>query len=138
MQRICSKGTLSIHFSDIVTRINSRATRAMPNKAGKARKAVKRSILRNTRLSRSGSSLIWASTGCATCSIVPEMVVDAIVFHFEAWLKLPTSFIGNRLPKMKVRILLLTVLMIEVINILTLKGNIDFTGVKSMVSEGRQ
>ena len=69
---------------------------------------------------------------------MPVMVLKAMVFHFMAWVKLPTALIGNRLPKMNVSTLLLTVLMIEVNKILTLNGNIRLIGVKSTLNEGRQ
>ena len=130
-------GTHSIHFMPMVMRMNSRETSERPKSAGKEKKAVKRISLRNTRRSRSLSSAICASTGCATCSIVPVIVLYAIVFHLFAWVKLPTAAMGNLWPMINVSTLLLMVLMIEVTSILTLNENIRRIGEKSTCSDGR-
>ena len=71
MHRMRSSGTLLSHCSWMVSRINSSATMARPNMAGKESMAVRRIILRNTRRSRSLSPVTCAITGCATCAIVP-------------------------------------------------------------------
>ena len=134
---IWSRGTLSSHLAEMVTRINSSATSESPKRHGKTRKAVNLIILRNTRNSRSLSSAISTSIGCATCSIVPEMVVYAMVSHFIACVKLPTVFIGKIFPKINVSTLLLMVLMIVVTSIFTLKGNILLTGDMSICNDGR-
>ena len=60
IQSNCIKGMLPVHFPPTVIRISSCVTMLSPNIAGKARKAQKRRILRNTRRERSRSSLMRA------------------------------------------------------------------------------
>ena len=74
IQSIWSSGTMLIHFSPMVQRMNSRDTNASPKRAGKERKAVKRIILRNTCCSRLCSSRTLTKTGCATCPTIPPTV----------------------------------------------------------------
>ena len=81
MQSICNKGTASSQRFPMVSRINSFEIIAKPNIAGKDRKAVKRSIFRNTRTERPCSSFTEASTGCATCPTAFATNALAIVFH---------------------------------------------------------
>ena len=126
----------SVHFSPIVSNMNSLETSDSPNMAGKDRNAVKRISLRNTRFSLSLSSAICASTGCATWSMVPDIVLYAMVFHLFAWVKFPTAAIGNLCPMMKVRTLPLMVFTIEVMRILTLNENIRLIGLKSIWNVG--
>ena len=135
-QSTWSNGMQSVHFSPIVSNMNSLETSDSPNMAGKDKNAVKRISLRNTRFSLSLSSAICASTGCATCSIVPEMVLYAIVFHLLACVKFPTAAIGNLCPMMKVSTLLLMVFMIEVMRIFTLKENISSAADNAVISPG--
>ena len=63
-----------------------------PNMAGKAKKAVKRNIFLKTTACRSVSDFTSANTGCATCDVVPDTIVLAIVSHLNACEKFPTAF----------------------------------------------
>ena len=75
--------TLSAHLSVSAMMMNSWATNASPNMAGKARKAAKRVSLRKMRTSRCGSlsSRALTITGCATWSNMPPTVLKAIESH---------------------------------------------------------
>ena len=108
-----------------------------PNITGKARKAVKRIILRTTFVSLCGSSWMEANTGCATCAMVPDTRLEVMLFHLKAWVKLPTVRAGNRRPKITVSMFWLMVVTMEVNMILQLNPNICLTGPKSTLSEGR-
>ena len=143
-------GTHASHLGPMVETMNSCATKESPNIAGKARKAVKRSILRNTRVSCSlilcsslaadRSPLTSTSTGCATCSILPLTNWYAIVFHLNAWKKLPTTcgVLANNFPKIKVRMLLLRVLITIVTRMFIANLQVRRIGVKSIDNEGLQ
>ena len=83
---ICMINMLEYHLSVMVMIISSSDTIPNPNMAGNETKAVKRSILRNTRFCRSRSSDTLVSTGCATPFIMPEMKSWPMPHHLLAWL----------------------------------------------------
>ena len=86
MHRICMMDTLEYHLSVMVMVISSSDMIPSPNMAGNEIKAVKRSILRNTRLCRSRSSETLVSTGCATPFIMPDINCCPMLHHLLAWL----------------------------------------------------
>ena len=75
---------LSFHLSVMVIVMSSGAMSERPNKAGNDIKAVKRSILRNTRHWRSVSSDTLRNTGWAIPFIVPSMVEYPMDVHLLA------------------------------------------------------
>ena len=75
---------LECHLSVMAIVISSCDIMDNPNMAGNETKAVKRSILRNTRFCRSRSSDTLVSTGCATPFIMPDMKDCPIVHHLLA------------------------------------------------------
>ncbi len=138
MHSIWRMVTLSIHLSEMSNTMNSGAIIAKPNIAGKMRNAVKRVILRRMCSCRSSSVCVEANTGCATCASMPETNPDAMLFHFQPCVKLPTVFTGNILPKMTVRMFWLNCDMMLVMRILLLKPNMRLTGERSMSRVGRK
>ena len=130
--------TLSIHLSEMSSTMNSWAMMAKPNMAGKTRNAVNRVILRRMWSWRSPSVCVEANTGCATCASMPDTSPEAMLFHFQPCVKLPTVFTGNILPKITVRMFWLNCDMMLVTRILLLKPNMRLTGEKSMSRVGRK
>ena len=86
IHRICMMDMLEYHLSVMVMVISSSDTIPSPSMAGNETKAVKRSILRNTRFCRSRSSDTLVSTGCATPFIMPDIKSCPIPHHLLAWL----------------------------------------------------